>query len=118
MSSSLDYKLAAFLIVFGALSGIVCLMPYYLRDFGTKGKLPNKGFPFFTGASPLPQKRVTAFGVETKKVFVSDHAQPKFHWRQGIELFQILLITLTRLELKLLPFLRALRATPEASYHF
>ena len=42
MSSSLNYKLAAFLIVLGALSGIVCLMAYYLRDIGTKGKLSKR----------------------------------------------------------------------------
>ena len=42
MSSSLNYKLAAFLIVLGALSGIVCLMAYYLRDIGTKGKLSRR----------------------------------------------------------------------------
>jgi len=40
--SSLNYKLAAFLIVLGALSGIVCLMAYYLRDIGTKGKLSKR----------------------------------------------------------------------------
>ncbi len=42
MSSRLNYKLAAFLIVLGALSGIVCLMAYYLRDIGTKGKLSKR----------------------------------------------------------------------------
>jgi len=42
MSSSLNYKLAAFLIVLGALSGIVCLMAYFLRDIGTKGKLSRR----------------------------------------------------------------------------
>jgi len=42
MSSSLNYKLAAFLIVLGALSGIVCLLAYYLRDIGTKGKLSRR----------------------------------------------------------------------------
>ena len=42
MSSSLNYKLAAFLIVLGALSGIVCLMAYYIRDIGTKGKLSRR----------------------------------------------------------------------------
>ena len=40
--SSLNYKLAAFLIVLGALSGVVCLMAYYLRDIGTKGKLSRR----------------------------------------------------------------------------
>ena len=33
MSSSLNYKLAAFLIVLGALSGIVFLFSLYLRNF-------------------------------------------------------------------------------------
>ena len=42
MSISLNYKLAAFLIVLGALSGIVCLLAYYFRDIGTKGKLSRR----------------------------------------------------------------------------
>ena len=42
MSSSLNYKLAAFLIVLGVLSGIVFLIFYYLRDFKPESTLGRR----------------------------------------------------------------------------
>ncbi len=43
--SSLNYKLAAFLIVLGALSGIVCLSAFYLRNFKPESSLGRR-IPF------------------------------------------------------------------------
>ena len=42
MSSSLNYKLAAFLIVLGALSGIVFLLALYLRNFKPESSLGRR----------------------------------------------------------------------------
>ena len=37
--SSLNYKLAAFLILLGVMSGIVCLLAFYLRNFKPESAL-------------------------------------------------------------------------------
>jgi hypothetical protein len=53
-----------------------------------------------------------------QNVLVSDFAKLKFHWAQGTELFQTLLIALMRLGQSLLIFLRALRRDLKSELRF
>jgi len=59
--SSLNYKLAAFLILLGVLSGIVFRLALYLRDFKAESTLGRAHTPFGEGIDHEPYRTVDGY---------------------------------------------------------
>jgi len=93
MSSSLNYKLAAFLIVLGALSGIVVLSAFYLRNFKPDEALAGAHTPLGQGTRNEPFR--TDNGNFCDPAWWNESYAPisRLHLmvRLGYQLFEVLL---------------------------